>query len=329
MCQAKGEGVRGDAGGRSLNTNWEVHAMQEKRIEFKSCGDNIVGTLQIPDGVSGPVPLQVMAGGWCYTKEIVMPYYAKFFHEVGIATLLFDYRRFGESGGAPRQHINPWDQIEDYKNAISFAHTLPECDPARVGIWGISYSGGHVLVAAATDRRAKWAISTIPVVNGFQTMRRCHGERRFAELMATIAEDRQRRFESGQGGTMPMSSADPYNELSSWPYPHVCRIFNEIKQREAPNHEHWNTIESVELLLDYNVDPFCERIIDTDVMMSVAKGDNITSADLEIQSFNAITNPNKVLDVVEGVSHMSLYSDEDHLAKVGRSQAAWLKGTLT
>ena len=65
----------------------------------------------------------------------------------------FDYRRFGESTGEPRQHINPWDQIEDYRNALGFAETLPGIDRKRTGIWGISYSGGHALVAAATGRR--------------------------------------------------------------------------------------------------------------------------------------------------------------------------------
>jgi len=302
--------------------------MIERRVEFLSCGDKVVGTLQLPERARGKLPLLIMAGGWCYTKEIVMPHYARYFHEVGVGTLLFDYRRFGESEGTPRQHINPWDQVEDYRNAISFALTLDECDPERLGIWGISYSGGHVLVCAASDRRAKWAISTIPVVDGFQTMRRCHGERRFAELLTLIAADRGRRFETGTGGTMPMSSTDPANELSSWPYPHVCTIFNEIKKTEAPRHEHWNTIESVELLLDYNVPAFCARIIDTPVMMSVARGDNITSADLEIQTFNAVTNPNKTLDIVEGVSHMSLYSNQDHLAKVGGAQASWLANLL-
>jgi len=302
--------------------------MQERRVEFNSCGDKVVGVLQLPDGAKGKVPIMIMAGGWCYTKEIVMPYYARYFHDVGVGTLLFDYRRFGESAGEPRQHINPWDQIEDYKNAISFALTLPECDPERLGIWGISYSGGHVLVAAASDRRAKWAISTIPVVDGFQTMRRCHGERRFAELLKLIHDDRQKRFETGTGGTMPMSSTTPESELSSWPYPHVCTIFNDIKKREAERHEHWNTVESVELLLDYNVPPFCARIVDTPVMMSVAKGDNITSADLEIQTFNAITNPNKTCDIVEGVSHMSLYANAEDLRKVAASQAAWLADLL-
>ena len=94
----------------------------------------------------------------------------------------------------------------------------------------------------------------------------------------------------------PVSSND---QLSSWPFPHVYAGFKAIKEKEAPRHEHWNTIESVELLLQYKVAPFCERIVETPVMMTLAQADNITSADLETQAFNAITNPNKSLVSVE------------------------------
>ena len=64
-------------------------------------------------------------------------------------------------------------------------------------------------------------------------------------------------------------------------------------------------------------------------MMAVAKGDNITSSDLEIDTFNAIQSPNKHLAVVEGVDHMSLYSNTDHLGKVAGVQADWLKALLS
>ncbi len=302
----------------------------ERKVEFKSCGETCKGVLHLPEGAKGQVPLLVMAGGWCYTKEIVMPHYAKYFVEGGVATLLFDYRRFGESAGQPRQHINPWDQIEDYKNAVSFARTIAEVDAHRIGIWGISYSGGHVLIVAATDPRVRWAISTIPVVDGFPTVRRCHGERRFTELMGLLAADRTKRYETGgPGDYIPMSSTKPHDELSAWPFPHVFEAFNDIKSREAPLHEHYSTIESVELLLTYTVFPYCARIVDTPVLMTVAKGDNITSADVEIAAFNAISSPNKTCAIVDGVTHMSLYSNRDHLAKVGKIQSGWLRQLLS
>ena len=297
-------------------------------VRFRSEDGMCAAVLSRPQGSKGKVPLVIMAGGWCYTKEIVMPYYAKAFHDIGCATLRFDYRRFGESTGEPRQHINPWDQIEDYRNALCYAEILEDIDQSRVGVWGISYSGGHVLVVSAVDPRPAFAISTIPVIDGFHTMRRCHGEARFAKLNKLILEDRRNRFAGKAGALMAMSPKESDEEISAWPFPHVRAGFMGIKEREAPRHEHHNTIESVELLLQYNVIPFCDRIVETPVLMTLAKGDNITSADLEIGAFNAVANPNKRFVAVTGVDHMSLYTNNDHLAKVANVQAQWLKAIV-
>ena len=87
-----------------------------------------------------------MAGGWCYVKELRQPQYAAEFVRRGFAALIFDYRYLGASDGEPRQHLDPWKQIEDYRNAISYLETRPDIDSDRVGVWGISYSGGHVLI---------------------------------------------------------------------------------------------------------------------------------------------------------------------------------------
>src|SRR3989338_7707973 len=113
-----------------------------REIEFRSRGEICRGWLYTPDTANGPAPVVVMAGGWCYVRELVMPHYADVFSRAGLAVVLFDYRRLGASEGEPRQHLDPNDQIEDYRNAISFSETLPGVDPARIGAWGISYSGG-------------------------------------------------------------------------------------------------------------------------------------------------------------------------------------------
>lgn len=299
-----------------------------EKVQFKSGGDTCSAVLTRPTGIKGDVPLVIMAGGWCYTKEVVMPHYGKFFEDLGCATLRFDYRCFGESTGTPRQHINPWNQIEDYRNAISFAEDLPGIDKSRTGIWGISYSGGHVMIVSALDSRVAFAISTIPVVDGFQTMRRCQGEGRFSRMNALMAQDRRTRYEGGEHAYIPMSPEVPTDELTVWPFPHVYAGFKTIKETEAPLHEHRSTVESLDLLMQYMVKPYAARIIETPVLVTLAQGDNITSADLEAEAFNAITNPNKAFMSVMGVDHMSLYSNSDHLAKMGKVQANWLKARL-
>ena len=80
--------------------------------------------------------------------------------------------------------------------------------------------------------------------------------------------------------------------------------------------------------LQYVVKPYAQRITDTSVLMTLARADNITSADLEVEAFNAIACPKKHFYSVKGVDHMSLYTNRDHLAKVGIVQSRWLKAIL-
>src|SRR5262249_4239122 len=191
-----------------------------ENVEFNSCGDTCKGVLTRPPGKSGDAPLVIMAGGWGYTKENVIPWDGQYFEELRCATLRFDSRRFGESTGEPRQHINPWDQIEDYRNALSFAEMLPGIDRKRTGIWGISYSGGHALVAAALDSRPAFAISTIPVVDGFQTMRRRHGGTRVAPVNRLGPGGPRRRIyrkTTGRKASAPPEPARSHDQTTRWP----------------------------------------------------------------------------------------------------------------
>ena len=292
-------------------------------VEFQSKGTTCRGWLITPDKGTGPFPTVVMAGGWCYVREIVMPHYADFMVEAGLACMIFDYRRLGASDGAPRQHLDPWDQIEDYKNAISFLEEQPEVDADRIGAWGISYSGGHVLIIAANDPRVKAIVSNIPVVDGYPNMRRVQGEQRFGRLVELIMDDRKNRYRNeADRGYIPMSSPD-WNTLSTWPFPDVTQIFQTIKETEAPLHDHRSTIESVELLMNYTVFPHARRILSTPTLMIVAENDEKTLWDLEIDAFNVIPTVQKKLTVLPDVSHMSLYSQRSHLQVAGEAAASW------
>lgn len=298
-------------------------------IEFNSNGEKCRGWLITPDEGKGPFPTVIMAGGWCYVKEIVMPSYAEHFVRGGLAAILFDYRNLGGSEGTIRQHINPWWQIEDYRNAISFAETLSEVDSERIAVWGISYSGGHVLIVGALDPRVKAIVSTIPVVDGYVNMNRAHGERRFRDLQELILEDRRKRFKNESNrGYMPFSSPKPEEELSVWPYPEIGEVFMEHKRKVAPLHEHWNTIESAELLLTYTVFPYVNRIVDTPTMMVVAEGDNITLWDLEIEAYRQIKSRRKKLFVIPKTTHMTLYKDMTKLDIVAKEQTSFLREWL-
>jgi uncharacterized protein len=259
-------------------------------IEFGSGGERVRGWLYTPDGGSGPFPAVVMAGGWCYVKELVQPHVAERVAATGLAAILFDYRNFGSSDGARRQHIDPNAQIEDYRNAISFAETLDEVDAGRIGVWGLSYSGGHALI------------------------------RRFQQL---LLDDRRARFLSGEDGFLPHAARDPAVEVSTWPFPETYETFLELKQHEAPAYENRSTIESAELLMSYDVGPFLPRLLDVPTQVIVAEHDDLTLWDLEIEAYNRIPTAKKRLVVIGGSTHMTLYSDRSLLAEAASAASDW------
>ncbi|MDX6455582.1 MAG: uncharacterized protein QOD48_1689, partial [Gaiellaceae bacterium] len=218
--------------------------------------------------------------------------------------------------------------IEDYRNAISYLETREDVDPLRVGVWGLSYSGGHALVLAAVDPRVKCAVSQIPVVDGYRNMRRVHGTMGFRRFEQLLLDDRRRRFATGKGGGLPHAAADPAVEVSTWPFPETYTTFKQLKETEAPAYQNLSTIESAELLMSYSVAPFLPRILDVPTLVIVAENDDLTLWDLEIEAYNAIPTSKKQLKTIGGSTHMTLYSDRSLLTEAGSAAAEWFSEQL-
>jgi len=102
----------------------------------------------LPDDYALP-PLIIMAHGFGAQKNMGLDAYAAIFADHGMAVLAFDYRTFGGSRGLPRNWISPSRHIEDWLAAVRYARDLRSVNSSRIGLFGTSFSGGHVLVAAA------------------------------------------------------------------------------------------------------------------------------------------------------------------------------------
>lgn len=127
------------------------------------------------------LPCILMAHGWGGTVRGLRRD-AVAFARAGYLVVAFDYRGWGNSDprvilaapgpkGKPgkfqaeviavREVIDPVEQGRDWLNALHWLQAEPGCDTQRIGIWGSSYSGGHVLYAAAHDKRVKAVFSQV------------------------------------------------------------------------------------------------------------------------------------------------------------------------
>jgi cephalosporin-C deacetylase-like acetyl esterase len=139
--------------------------MPQRNVTFQT-SDNVTlrGWLFTPpESASTRLPCLVMSHGWSALKEMDLDAFANYFtSKLPLACLVYDNRGFGDSDhakGQPRQEIVPSLQRSDISDAITYAQSLPEVEGTRIGIWGSSYSGGHVLEVGAVDRRVKAVVS--------------------------------------------------------------------------------------------------------------------------------------------------------------------------
>src|SRR5215475_15845663 len=128
------------------------------------------------------LPTIIMSHGWGGVAA-QLRLQAIDFARAGYLVIAFDYRGWGASdsrlilvGRAPykienhrftaemievREVVDPFEQTQDIFNAIHWAMGEPQVDKTRVGLWGTSYSGGHVVYAAAHDPRIKAIVSQV------------------------------------------------------------------------------------------------------------------------------------------------------------------------
>ena len=132
------------------------------------------------------LPTIIMCHGWGGTAAALRPD-AVAFAQAGYLVVTFDYRGWGASEGrvilakqAPedqtkgrfaaevieiREVVDPLEQTTDLLNVLHWVQDEPQCDTQRIGLWGSSYSGGHVVYAAARDKRVKATVSQVPALD--------------------------------------------------------------------------------------------------------------------------------------------------------------------
>jgi fermentation-respiration switch protein FrsA (DUF1100 family) len=276
-------------------------------VTFPSQGLNCTGWLYTPDdlGSDEERPAIVMAHGFSAVKEMYLSNFAEKFEEAGFVVLVFDYRYFGDSEGEPRGRLIPHEQHEDYRNAITWISQRPEVDASRIGVWGSSYSGGHVLHLAAFDRRIKAAVAQVPLVEGWANAQRLMRPDVFAEFIEALAQDRAQRYIEGSGASVPVVA--PEGEPSALPTPESYEWFTHTGQSIALNWRNEVSLESMEAFLEYNPAANIHLISPTPLLMIVARDDTLTPTDLAIAAYERALEP-KSLVIMEG-KHFDAYTE--------------------
>ncbi|MGY3303213.1 fermentation-respiration switch protein FrsA (DUF1100 family) [Pseudomonas sp. PvR086] len=260
-------------------------------------GVTLRGWLYIPTGGTAPYPAITMAHGYAGAKEHGLEPFAEKFASNGFVVLLHDHRNFGASEGTPRQDIDPWSQIADWRRAISFLEDQDAVDAKRIGLWGTSYSGGHALVLGATERRLRAVVAQVPTISGFeQGLRRIPPDAVVAIEEAFTADERaQARGEPPR--RQAIVSADP-----AVPASYRTKEAIEFYLQPVPDGAWENnvTVRSTRAARMYEPGTWIARVSPTPLLMIVALQDTITLTDLELAAYERAVEPKRLVTIPGG-----------------------------
>ena len=289
-----------------------------KDVSFPSQGTSCGAWLYLPDGLASGqrAPGIVMANAISAVKEITLPCYAERFAAAGYVALAFDYRRFGASEGEPRNHLDPHDQQQDLRNAVTWLRAQPEVDPERVGAWGISIGGVHAIHAGAYDRRVKAVVS---VATGLNTLEALMGREALQGFLAMLNADRDRRFASGEAASYIPAVSMP-GEGGVMAFPEAYEFYTEAA-RSAPSYDNRLTLESVEWLIADHSSEAIALISPTPLL--VVHGDkDVIPVDAVRAVFEQAGEPKRLL--VLDCLHTDLYVREPWVSLSAAASVEWL-----
>jgi pimeloyl-ACP methyl ester carboxylesterase len=212
-------------------------------VRFASGPHWCAGWMYEPSGVEARGPIILMAHGLGGVRQMRLDAFAERFAAEGYRVLLFDYRHFGDSEGEPRELLDIARQLDDWAAALHYVRSLPQVDPQRIVLWGTSFSGGHVIQAAARDGRVAAVISQCPFTDGFASLRTL-GVRSLVKVAVLGVRDALRGFRgrapirvavAGRRGDAALMTADDaydgYAALIPAGYRHPDRVAARVALR--------------------------------------------------------------------------------------------------
>jgi hypothetical protein len=267
-------------------------------VEFVSEGVLLRGWLLLPEG-AGPHPGVVVTGGFGGVKEVFLAHdYPQVFCDAGLAVLVYDHINCGASEGLPRRELDPIKQQRGYKDAITFLAAHPGVDAERIGIWGTSYSGGHVLAVGAADRRVRCVVSQAMTISGRDNTIARNTPAQVVDLHRRLAEDRlgQARGEPPVVVQAFADDSDTVAYMTKLPEEHRGPWRNEI------------TLRSWEHYAEYEPAAFIERISPRPLLMIVPTGDTMTPASDALAAYERALEPKRLVTVPG--DHYAVYEEQ-------------------
>jgi len=215
--------------------------------------------------------------------------------------LVYDHRNFGASDGEPRQEIDPWGQVWDFRCALDWLQGRADVDPDRLGLWGSSFSGGEAIIVAACDERVRAVAANVPLA-GFPGVEYGDTSAGFAEIRDWVLADPNTVDRAQEAVIGPFAVVEEAgNELASYlPQAESAEWFLRVGTRPGSTWRNRITLRNV-FASTPPFDPgLCvAHVAPTPLLLVVASEDRLAETEVAFAAFARAGEP-KQLETIAG-----------------------------
>ncbi|ATL91568.1 hypothetical protein CK911_01225 [Aeromonas sp. CU5] len=264
----------------------------------------------------GKQPTIILCHGFAGVQNFLLPSFAEAFVVAGYATVTFDYRGFGDSGGE-RGRLVPTLQIDDIVSVVNWVKNNAAVDTERIALWGTSLGGGHVFGAAAKNIGIKCVISQLGFSDGNKLITGAmSGEEResFIALLDKVAEKN-----NSSGKEMFVSITRVLSDVES-------KSFFEMNKALHPNMDIKIPFLTVREIMNYKPEQYAKSVV-CPALVVVAGKDRVNPIEQGRALYESIAANEKNIYEVAEAAHYDFYKGE-FFRDVISVQIDWLKRYL-
>lgn len=242
----------------------------------------------------------VLAQGFGGFKEGTPPELAKLLARRGYAVLTIDYRGFGESEG-PRGRLDPFGQVQDLRDAITWLALQDGVDAERISLYGTSFGGALVTYTAAVDTRVRAVVATVPVTHGERWLRSLRRHWEFEKFLDEITEDRRLRLETGSSRLV-----EKYHIMV--PDPGTTAYYEEVVRKDPGLAHAQITLESVERIMEFRPVDVAHLIAPRPLLVIAAERDVLVPPSQAIELHERAHEPKRLVTIPD-MNHFTVYRE--------------------
>ena len=270
----------------------------QSEVEIPSDGLVLHGILEMPDDAAADearAAFVVLHGFGGHCEGLDSKSAAAFFGRLGYATLRFDFRGCGHSGGE-RGRIICLEQVRDTQNAITFLQSQPGIRPDCIAVAGSSFGAAVAVYTGGVDDRVAAVMSTGGWGNGERKFRGQHSTpEAWQEFTGMLKEGAEHKARTGESLMVPRFAIVPIPE--------------HLRKALLPGHIMSFPAETAQSMFDFRADDVVGAIAPRPLLLIHAANDSVTPPEQSLELFRRSGQPSD-LHLFADIDHFTIYEDQ-------------------